>query len=312
MTARTRILGLVLFASLILAVALIPVGRRNHRQIVAIALSESGAIVAGTSSGRIAIWDGSSPVPRETTLRKNTPLNDLQFSPDGRYLAVGGPDLILFSTANLAARTIREDRRNYGSVRFSQDGASILTITGAATIELIDIAIGSTVMATCCSTIYGEVAFTPGGASIVNAGHWPRLWTPLGSQTASLTTERQFETFRPIAFASSDRVLMGSQDGRVYVWNLLTQELIGRSPAHPGYVDTIAVLDDGWIAYASFGKPIRMWNLESGATRILESARPTSNIASADRASMLFGTSSGTVEIRSATGGEILRTLELP
>lgn len=98
---------------------------------------------------------------------------------------------------------------------------------------------------------------------------------------------------------------MGSQDGRVYAWDLATRQLIATSPAQSDYVDTLAVLRGGWIVYAAFGKVARLWNPETGQHRLLPAARPTSNVvAGPDGASIIFGTADGAIESWDAQTGQ--------
>lgn len=272
--------------------------RPVERRISNVALSKDGKwLAAGTSQGLITIWNQGA------ARRVNFPrgaLNDLQFSPDGRLLAIAGRDLGLYDLAGSAApRLLRSDGLNYGTSRFSEDGQTILVITGTGAIEILDARSGATRLTICCSTIYGEVTFTPDGQNIASAGHWPELWDARSGQlVARFTKEREISTFRPIAFDGAlNAIFMGSQDGRVHAWNLTTREALAVSPALPDYVDTIAVLSGGWVAYGSFGKALRLWNARTGQQRSLPGARPCSNLLSGrDGASILFGTEAGEIE----------------
>ena len=82
---------------------------------------------------------------------------------------------------------------------------------------------------------------------------------------ARLTKDRQFHAFGPIAFDQAHgTILMGSQDGRVYCWDLTTRQLTAMSPAHAEYVNTIVVSSTGLVAYAGFGGTVRLWNPRTG------------------------------------------------
>ena len=275
-----------------------PRNRPIDRRISNVALGATGArVAAGTAQGPIRIWNGRpGTAPWLVPLRRG-PLNDLQFSPDERLLAVAGKDLVLYPLQQPAApRRLRSDGRNYGTVRFSRDGQTVLTVTGAGTIELLDARSGATQLKICCSTVYGELAFTPDERSIVNAGHWLGLWdSHSGQLIARLTKDRQFHAFGPIAFDQPHgTVLMGSQDGRVYCWDLTTRQLIAMSPAHAEYVNTIAVSSTGLVAYAGFGGTVRLWNPRTGEERSLTAAHPTRNLVlGPDGTSILFGTADG-------------------
>ena len=105
--------------------------------------------------------------------------------------------------------------------------------------------------------------------------------------------------------------MMGSQDGRVYAWNLTTSAALAVSPAISDYVDTIAVLRGGWVAYAGFSKSVRLWNLGTGQAGALTGAHPTSNLVAApDGTSILFGTADGEIEIWDAGSGRRLRVMK--
>jgi WD40 repeat protein len=139
-----------------------------------------------------------------------------------------------------------------------------------------------------------------GDTKIVNAGHWPRIWTAQGQLVGRLTEDREEQTFRPIAVdAPSHRILMGSQDGRVYAWNLKHFRLAKRSPQQPDYVDTIALLPAiNAIAYCGYGKRLRLWSADLPSRELALDVSPWSNLAAlADGASILFGTAEGEVEL---------------
>ena len=307
-------------AAIFICAWIVSLGFRDQlveRRISNVALSRGGKwLAAGTSQGVIAIWDqGLERTPRRVAFPRGS-LNDLQFSPDERLLAIAGKDLGLYDLEDSAApRLLRSDGRNYGTSVFSQDGETVLVITGTGAIEILDIRSGAARLNVCCSAIYGEVAFTPDGRSIASAGHWPGLWdVRSGRLVARLTKEREVSTFRPIAFDSAlDAIYMGSQDGRMYAWNLTTRQVLARSPAVSEYVDTIAVLSGGWVAYSGFGKVVRLWNPQTGQQRSLTGAHPTSNlIAGQDGTSIIFGTEAGEIEFWDWEHNRRLRSLRAP
>jgi WD40 repeat protein len=227
-------------------------------------------------------------------------LNDLQFSPDERLLAVADENLHLLAVDPAEAPfVLRPDRQNYGTVRFNKAGTEHLTITGRAEIHLIDLKSRATITTICCSSIYGEVAFSPNDDLIFNAGHWPGAWDKHGRLQRRLTQDRQEPTFGPIAIDEEmQTVFMGSQDGRVYAWSLRNYALLKRSDPGDEYVNTIAILKGiRKVAYCGFGKTFKLWDLENGKVSILGELRPSSNLSAlADGRSVLFGTADGTTE----------------
>ena len=290
-----------------------PVGRRVSH----IALSSTGRwLAAGTGQGRITVWDQTRPdAPKQIAFPRGT-LNDLQFSPDERVLAIASKDLGIYAPAESAApRLLRSDHENYGSARFSRDGQTVLVVTGAGLIETIDRRSGALRLKVCCSSIYGEAIFTPDGQTIANAGHWPGLWDARsGRPIGKLTASREFFTFGPIAFdARRDAILMGSQDGRVYAWDLKTRQRISASPAQPSYVDTLVISGNGWAIFAGFGKDMQFWNPDTGQRRSLPAARPTSNLVlGPDGASIIFGTADGNIEFWDLRTEQCVRAMKVP
>lgn len=106
---------------------------------------------------------------------------------------------------------------------------------------------------------------------------------------------------------------MGSQDGRVYAWDLTTRQLVAMSAPQSDYVDTLAVSTTGWVVYAGFGKTLRMWNPQTGQERSFPGARPTSNLLlGPDDIAIIFGTADGGIEYWDASTGQRLSTMKVP
>lgn len=298
----------IVIVSITAVLAMLPNQRRLDRAIVALARSSNGQVAAATAQGRITVWNDRSPLHFESDFGV---LNDLQFSPDGQSLAAANRRLTIFSgSGSSAPRILRDDDQNYGTARFSPDGKSLLTVNGKAEMLLIDIGSGAMKAAWCCSTIAGGVDFTPDGQRIVSAGHGPRVWSLSGDRLGWLAPERSIETLVSIA-VNSRRVFMGSQDGRVYAWDLSSMQMAGRSPAETAYVDTIAAMDDGSIVYGWRGGSVRMWNPETGDQRLLTSMHPSSNVIQIPNSdSIMYGTAEGTVEVRSIRDERLIQVIE--
>jgi WD40 repeat protein len=317
---RKTVIVVLFLCGIFLCIWIVFTGAKDppiDRRVSSVALSSTTRwLAAGTSQGKIAVWDQTSGgAPRQIAFRHGS-LNDLQFSPDEHVLAIASGDLGLYTPAESAVPwLLRSDQKNYGSVRFSRDGQNLLVITGAGLTETIDARSGAVRLRVCCSSIYGEVTFTPDGQAIVNAGHWPGLWDARSGQLLGrLTANREFYTFRPIAFdASRGTILMGSQDGRVYAWDLKNRQLVASSPPQPAYVDTLAVSSTGWVIFAGFGKSVELWNPDTGQRRFLPAARPTSNIVlSPDGASILFGTAGGVIEFWDIRTEQRIHQIKIP
>ena len=288
---------------------------KGSPRIGVLAMSRSGGLLAsGTSGGEIRIWDLKTNKVIRNFPAPEGPLNDLQFTPDEKYLAVANRNITLISVRTSdPPMHIRQDEANYGTVRFTEDGQSILSIIGLGEIAIFDVPNGRQSLKVCCSTIYGEVAFANGDSRIVAAGHWPSIWDrESGALRNRLTATRETMTFGPIALnRSQTTVYMGSQDGRVHRWDLRTGIRRGISAALNSYVTTISVLgNSGWIAYATRGESVYLWNSTTGESKAISEAKATSNLCF-DEASQLtaFGKETGEIEFWDLPGEKCVRTL---
>lgn len=319
-TSRTTVvvaLSIFVIASGVWAILISSKKTPTDRKISNVAMSRTGDfLAAATAQGKITVWDErSGGAPHQFSFPYGS-LNDLRFSPDGHLLAIASRNLGVYTPAEAAApRLLRSDNENYGSVRFRKDGQSLLVVTGKSVIETIDAHSGAVQLKVCCSSIYGDAAFTPDGQAVANAGHWPGLWDARsGKLLGRLTADREVETFRPIAF--DDRrgtVLMGSQDGRVYAWDLTNRKLAAISPPQSAYVDTLIVSKNGWVIFAGFGRSVEMWNPDTGQYRALTPARPTSNLVPGhDGNSIIFGTANGDVEFWDIRTEQRVRSIKVP
>lgn len=291
--------------------------RPEKSKITVLALSSKGKwLASGTSAGRIFVWEQGRAQPVQEIREDHGSLNDLRFSPDERELAIANGNLTLVPIGHSGrVNVLRDDRVNYGTARFTNDGRGLLAITGRGSIEVIELATRRTTFKACCSTIYGEVAFSPDDGFIFSAGHHPSIWdTRSGDLLARLTKAREFYTLGPIAFdISRNLVYMGSQDSRVYAWDLSTRQLRTTSPSQAGYVTTISVVGaTGWVAYAASGGAVQLWNPETGEHREVLTARTTSNLLfDATHNVTLLGTEKGVVEFWDLLQGKIERSIPL-
>jgi WD40 repeat protein len=288
----------------------------RDRTLKVLAISSTGKWVAGgASDGTIRIWKLDDAPPLVKTLETGGPLNDLRFSEPADSLAVANRDitLIALQAGGARRRVVRDDHSNYGTVRFSADGQSLLTINGKGEILTVDVATGAAQLRYCCSSIWGEVDFAPDGNRLIWAGHWPGLWDLReGALVGRLTETRQSMTFGPIAWDTDGTVFLGSQDGRVYQWDWATRRLVRTSPAQSSYVHSIAVVGNtGWIASAAESGPIWLWNPKSGASRTVPAVRTTSNLVfDPSRNSTAFANSSGIIEFWNLVEGHRLSTVD--
>lgn len=285
---------------------------RLSARVTHIALDARGRMLAvATGRGGIVIHDlAGRRMVRELPAEPGR-LNDISFSPDGAWLAIADRNLRLVPMSGAAAAVLRDDGANYGCARFSPDGRMLVTVSGRGAVITFDPSTGAAAARHCCTSIWGDAAFTEAGDGIVWAGHWPGL-LPLrpGAALARLTASREFMAFGPLAIDGA-RIFAGSQDGRVYCWSAERRALLGKSPPLAGYVRSIVALGgSGWVAYAASDGPVHLWRPATGESRAIDAARTTSNLAyDAATGETLLGTASGSVEFWRIEAGRRTGTL---
>jgi serine/threonine-protein kinase len=291
------------------------------RAISRVAWSPDGRWLAAATSGwKTEVWDLSTGATRRVNFGPGA-VRDLQFSPDGRSLAIASRNLWILPAPSSAPKTLRRDFQHYRSVRWSPDGRTLAITTGLGLIETIDAGSGALRWAACCSAIYddpGEVAFTPRGDAVVNAGLWPGLWNAsTGRFLGRLPTDRVARSFGPIGFYPRfGSIFMGSSTGAVWAWDAESRGLAGGTQAPiawylRGPVDTLAVTQNGAVLFA--GHRVGVWDLEAGHTGSWADARPKSNLAlSPDGGTLVFGTTEGHVEFWDVRTAGRVRTLRFP
>jgi WD40 repeat protein len=279
-----------------------------------LAISQAGsALAAGMSNGTIHVCP-SSDLTHCRLLHANGSLNDLRFSESGE-LAIADKNIRLLKSPTDPPDFIRADASNYGTVRFEPGRRRILTIDGKGRVSAIGMDTGEALTVFCCGTIWGEVDFVDGAGQAVSAGHWPAIWDVSGSRLLGrLTAQREEMTFGPIALDLEHRWLyMGSQDGRVYRWNIDSRKLLAKSNPLSGYVMSVSLLGaSGWVAYASRPGVIHLWHPQTNIHRIVKGARASSNIVfDPKRGLAAFGTESGAIQFWDLLKARLVETRSL-
>jgi WD40 repeat protein len=157
-----------------------------------------------------------------------------------------------------------------------------------------------------------------GGPEHLSGRAWlrPRFasLTPPGGSLSQILDGHTSSVSAVAALPDGHRVLSGSGDNTLRLWDLTTGQTLRTFEGHTGQVTGVVVLPDGSRALSSSrDNTLRLWDLVSGKTlRILEghSAWVSAVAVSADGSRALSGSGDKTLRLWDLAFGETLRTLE--
>jgi RNA polymerase sigma factor (sigma-70 family) len=246
------------------------------------AFSPDRKILAGTSSG-LQLWDTTTgaeiraiPLPIQTS----TSPGDLLYSPDGKYLAVAGPQGEAVWLVDPASGKRIGDVEGMGSpahvarLAFSPDGR-LLAAASRTMIDLAEIPSGRQLRRIVLpkERTANTVALSPDGrmlaapCSAVFDEAQLRLWeAATGRERLVLAAPRP--QINCVTFSPDGRLLAaGGWDQRIYLWDTITGEQVCRLEGHRGHIESLAFSPDGRrLASGSLDTTALIWDVPRRST----------------------------------------------
>lgn len=266
------------------------------------------------------------------------PINDLAFTPDGRYLLSAGDDKVLRVWDTESGHTVRTLRGEIGAGQVGQiyamalsPGADLVAIAGwmapypeggtvedVGAVRLYDLASGALVGRLRGHTnIVVALAFSPDGSRLVSGSldKAAIVWD-VAARERLRTLAGHKDAVYAVAFTTDgERLVTGSDDKDLRLWRLADGALVARLAGHGARIEAVALSPDGkLIASGSADRTIRLWDAKSGRflrTLAKQKTQPGSLSFSPDGALLLSGISGGADTLcrvyRVADGKELLR-----
>ncbi|KAF7363055.1 WD40 repeat-like protein [Mycena venus] len=240
--------------------ALIAAPFEGHTKLVrCVAFSPDGErIASGSHDTTVRIWDSRTGVLVAGPIQHSGNVNSVAFSPDGECIVSGGGDSNIYvwnSRTGTQIEVLKGHSSYVMSVAFSQDGDQIVS--------------GSADRTLCVWNVHLEVGvvgrmegYTP---RIQSVGAGTQILSPSGRITGVLPPfEGHTNTVRCVAFsADGERIVSGSPDKTVRVWDSRTGALLVGPIQHDDKLMSVAFSPDG-ERIVSGGNDIMVWNSQTG------------------------------------------------
>jgi WD40 repeat protein len=230
-------------------------------------------------------------------------IGDVEFSPDGQRIAVGGWDgaVKLFSLSGALWRTLSGHTGAVTSLAFSSDGALIASGGADQTVRIARASDGSEV-----SVLRGHtagvtsVAFRPSRYEVASTGAdgTLRIWDIEGkSQPLVLQLPSGADC---VAYSPSGQLLsVGCWNGLLQVWRREPLELLKTLQAHEGYVSAVSFAQNESMLVSAGGMDdtVKVWDIRTEKPIILYDGNDGSGVncaaVSPDGKFLVYGQGSG-------------------
>ncbi|MFL5348399.1 MAG: protein kinase domain-containing protein [Hyalangium sp.] len=238
---------------------------------------DGGQLAVGTAEGQLRMWTLSTG--RSELLGSHEGrINEVLFSQDGHLLATSSDDRTaqLWDLTTGHSRVLRGHQGAAFPIDFSPDGRWLAVGSYDGTARLFGVnADANRLLAKVPVYLNGLVA-SPDGQHLASMGGsgdaLPRLFDIASGNTTVLNAPSAIES-GPLEFSPDSRWLAtGAKDAQVRLWDSTTGQLARRLEGHKGAVTALLFQRaDHRLATADATGEVRVWELESGQSRLLGS-----------------------------------------
>lgn len=244
------------------------------------------------------------------------PINDIEYSPDGKLLAVASDSGIwLYDT--VTHNEVVNFIGHYGlvkSISFSPDSKKLASGDSDGRVYLWDVANSKHLWSGDWHFGSVSVSFSPGGQTVASEGNYKvYLWNVATGRHSTVFNLGWSDVLRSVSFSTDGRMIaIGHVDGRVFLYDVRSGRFRHTLEGHTDSVLSVAFNPSGLIvASASFDQTVRLWSVITGELRhTLEGHTfDVNSVSFRPDGRILASAGDQTVRLWSAITGEHLRTL---
>jgi WD40 repeat protein len=292
---------------------------------VAVAFSPDGKLLATGSYGQVTIWDLAKVQPVKVLTNVLGAVNDLRFSPDGLWLAVGGGqpagkgDLRLYQVADWKLlATMRDHDDVVFSLAFHPKEKRLASASFDKTVRVWSVPDGKLLKTfDHHSDFVYSVAYSPDGKQLVS-GSKDRSVKIIDADTGKgiFSVSDRDQDVLCVAFSPDGKQIVASGlEPGITVWDPKTGEKSKALAGHGVAVHELAFSKDGKLLVSAGGdKTVKLWN---GATTPAAKTFAVGSVVyaiavSPDRKWIAAGSFDGLVRVWDESGRHLVTLLALP
>ena len=244
-----------------------------HLWMWSLDFSPEGDVVLVGGMGFARQWNWREGEPRGFPDRLGTESFDVEYSPDGRWIASGSPDgaFVRAADGSDSLRILREDSYTYFTrwIGFSPDGRVLAAVVDDGYLRAWEPGTWSLAwQRELWPGGAGDLAYSPDGLLLTTGSSGdllPLISSETGEDTESLTLEGTNGVIAAAFSPNGEVLVLGTVEGRIALWDLATLRMLVELEGHTDSVERIVFSPDGRL-FASIGYDdmVRFWGIPAG------------------------------------------------